>query len=132
MEDIAHHTVRFFQMKLIVVSDDTRSILTTMLQNNHAIVQVMNDVAEAGNSDDTTHRVRIWESILLHSCVEFGWTKERTPMAFGKGKCDGGECAKTGRKACPLDESPEGRKSSGEHLFHVCILQMDSKSANDC
>ncbi len=55
MKDIPHHPVALLQVKLTVIRHDPRCILSTVLQDDETIVEVLNHVLEAGNSDYSAH-----------------------------------------------------------------------------
>src|SRR4051812_10547553 len=42
-------------MELIVIGDDSRGILAAMLQDDQPVVQVLNDVTVAGDSENPAH-----------------------------------------------------------------------------
>jgi hypothetical protein len=42
-------------MELTVVRHDAGGILTTVLQIDHAVIQVLNDIAIAGDCNDAAH-----------------------------------------------------------------------------
>ena len=56
MKNILHHAIALLQMKLIVVGDDSRRILPSVLQNDESIVKVLDYILIARNSNYSTHR----------------------------------------------------------------------------
>ena len=56
MKHIAHHAVALLEVKLIVVGDDTCSVLAAVLQNDQTVVEVLNDVMVARYCDYSAHR----------------------------------------------------------------------------
>lgn len=49
-------TVPFFEMKLAVIRDDPRRILTAVLQKNQAIIEIVNSIIRADDSEDAADR----------------------------------------------------------------------------
>ena len=55
MEDLAHHSDGFLQMKLAVVGHNPRRILSPVLQHDEAVIEILDHVPEAGDSEDPAH-----------------------------------------------------------------------------
>ena len=57
VEDVAHHAVALLQMELVIVGDNPGSVLAAVLQHDQTVIEVLDDVAVAGDGDDSTHRI---------------------------------------------------------------------------
>src|SRR3989338_8060417 len=55
MEHVADHSVALLQVKLAVVGDDARGILSPVLEHDEAVIQVLDHIAVAGDSEDSAH-----------------------------------------------------------------------------
>src|SRR3989338_4996610 len=55
VKDVAHHAVAFLQVELVIVGHNSCSILPSMLEDDETIIQILDDVSEAGGGDNATH-----------------------------------------------------------------------------
>ena len=66
VEDVADHAVALLQMELVVIGDDPCSVLAAVLEHNEAVIEILDDVTEAGDGDDSTH---IRDGEKLFACL---------------------------------------------------------------